>query len=145
MHTRLTKRSRATRHGTTTVEFALTAPIVFMLLMGALEFSRANILRHTVVVAATEGARSSIVPGATADECEQATVRELAIVGFTDVTVTVDPTVIVKATKEVTINVTVAMSGENGFVLPRFLSGVTISKSVTLQRETAVIDPGAEG
>ena len=70
------------RRGTTTVEFALTAPIVFFLLMGAIELSRANMLRHTTVVAATEGARNGIIPGATSAECHQAAVNELDASGF---------------------------------------------------------------
>lgn len=124
--------------GTTTVEFALTAPILFLLLMAAIEFSRANMLQHTAVVAATEGARRSIVPGATAAECQQAATDELAVVGFTSADVVVDPAVISDDTTQVTVSVSIPMSGENGFVLPRFLIGGTMNRSVTLQRESAV-------
>ncbi len=132
------------RRGTTTVEFALTAPLLFFLLMGAIEFSRANMLRHTAVVAATEGARHSIIPGATAAECQQAAESELAAVGFSSSTVTVNPAVILTDTTQVTVSVSVPLSGENGFVLPRFLSGAQIDKSVTLQRESAIEDPSTE-
>jgi len=138
------KPKRAIRRGTTTVEFALTAPILFFLLMGAIEFSRANMLRHTAVVAATEGARRSIVPGATATECQQAAESELAAVGFSSSTVTVSPAVILTDTPQVTVSVSVPMTGVNGFVLPRFLNGAQIDKSVTLQRESAVVDPATE-
>ena len=131
------------RSGTTTVEFALTAPLLFFLLMGAIEFSRANMLQHTAVVAATEGARRSIVPGGTAAECEQTASRELEIVGFTSATVVVSPSVIVEDTPEVTVSVSIPMTGENGFVLPKFLIGGTIEKSVTLQRESAIVVPSS--
>jgi Flp pilus assembly protein TadG len=138
------KKVRSERRGTTTVEFALTAPILFLLLMGSIEFSRANMLRHTAVVAATEGARRSIIPGATAAECRQAVVSELATVGFTSADVAIVPAVINADTAQVTVNVSVPLSGANGFVLPRFLTGARIDKSVTLQREAAVVDPSTE-
>jgi len=135
---------RTTRSGTTTVEFALTAPIVFFLLLGAIEFSRANMLRHTAVVAATEGARRSIIPGATAKECQAAATRELTAVGFPAADVMIDPSVILEDTSQVTVNISVPMSGTNGFVLPRFFKGAKIEKSVTLQREQAIEDPSTE-
>ena len=136
--------TRTERRGTTTVEFALTAPLLFFLLMGAIEFGRANTLRHTAAVAATEGARRSIIPGATAAECQQAATRELAIVGFTSADVLVQPAVILADTTQVTVSVSVPLNGTNGFVLPRFLSGARIDKSVTLQREAAIENPATE-
>jgi len=144
MFTRSKRAANPPRRGTTTVEFALTAPLLFFLLMGSIEFSRANMLRHTAVVAATEGARRSIIPGATAAECQQSATRELNIVGFSVADVTVDPAVIDDSTSQVTVNVSVPMSGSNGFVLPKFLTGATMEKSVTLQRERAVVNPTTE-
>ncbi len=138
------KRMSVLRGGTTTVEFALTAPLLFLLLMGAIEFSRANMLQHTAVVAATEGARRSIIPGATAQECKAAAESELAAVGFRTANVLIDPAVITDDTTQVTVNVSIPMSGENGFVLPKFLKGAKITKAVTLQRELAVENPDSE-
>lgn len=144
MFTSRFQRSPNSRRGTTTVEFALTAPILFLLLMGAIEFSRANMLNHSAVVAATEGARRGIVPGASAAECKQSAESELSAVGFPAATVVVTPTVIVAETTQVTVDITVPMSGANGFVLQKFLSGAEIRKSVTLQREAAIENPGTE-
>jgi len=144
MQTFLRKPRRSNRRGTTAVEFALTAPIVFLLLMGAIEFSRANMLRHTAVVAATEGARRSIIPGATAEECQLAATRELAAVGFPSAEVLVDPPIILTDTTQVTVSISVPLSGDNGFVIPRFFKGAKIEKSVTLQRESAIETPGTE-
>ncbi len=112
--------------------------------MGAIEFGRANTLRHTAVVAATEGARRSIIPGATAAECKQTAESELAAVGFSSTNVTISPAVILTDTSQVTVNVSVPLNGANGFVLPRFLVGAHISKSVTLQREASIEDPSTE-
>ena len=64
---RLTARKRT---GATTVEFAITVPILFSLLFTAFEFSRMNVIRQTAVNAAYEGARRGIVPGASETDVE---------------------------------------------------------------------------
>jgi hypothetical protein len=123
------------RRGATAVEFALTAPILFLLVLSAIEFSRANMLVHTASIAATEAARHSILPGATAAECKSACLKELAMLGISDAEVTVSPSTIDDDTKQVTINLEVPVSMKNGYVLPRFFLGKKVFKSVTLQRE----------
>ncbi len=95
-------------------------------------------------MAATEGVRRSNTPGATAAECQQAVVRELAVVGFPSATVRINPAVILADTSEVTVKVSVPLNGSNEFVLPRFLRGAQIDKSVTLQREAAIEKPTTE-
>lgn len=131
----MTTSYKSSRRGSTTVEFALTAPILFLLVFGAVEFSRANILRHTAVIAATEAARSGIVPGATAEECLEKAHNELAIVGIRSATVEIDPSEITSATDEVSVSVEVPLNSSNGFILPGFLNGKKVEKSVTLKRE----------
>ena len=56
------------RTGAAAVEFAIVAPIFFMLVLVSLEFGRLNIIRHTADQAAYEAARHAMVPGATAAE-----------------------------------------------------------------------------
>lgn len=134
--TRVTKQPSA-RHGTTTVEFALTAPILFLLVLGAVEFSRANVIRHTAVVAATEAARKSIVRGATAQDCIDTAYRELSAVGVMTASVDIDPPEILFDTEQVSVIVEIPLDSSNGFILPGFIKGKKISKAVTLQRELA--------
>ena len=57
-------RRHAGRRGATTVEFAMTAPVLFLFLFAAMEFSRYNMVSQTATNAAFEGARQCIVPGA---------------------------------------------------------------------------------
>ena len=123
------------RRGATAVEFALTAPILFLLVMGAIEFSRANMLVQTTSIAAVEAARVGIVPGATSQECLDAAMAELNVVGITDATIEVNPVVMSNGTTQVTVNLTVPVNGENGYMTPRFFLGKRIFKTVTLQRE----------
>jgi hypothetical protein len=123
------------RTGAAAVEFAMTAPILFTLVLGAIEFSRSNMLLHTTAIAATEAARASIIPGATAAEVKAAGVRELKAVGITDVKIELDPPEIVDDTAQVTVNITVPVNMKNGYILPRIFLGKEVFKSVTLQRE----------
>jgi hypothetical protein len=132
------------RRGTTTVEFAMTAPILFTLVWGAVEFSRANVIRHTTIVAATEAARKSIIPGATVEECLATAQSELAIIGINSAIIEIDPKEITVDTEQVTIYIEVPLNGSNGFILPGFIRGRAIEKSVTLQRESAASSPSEE-
>ena len=135
---------RQFRRGAAAVEFALTAPILFTLVMGAIQLSRANMLVHTASIAATEAARRSIVPGATASEVEAAAARELAIVGIAEADVFLDPPVITDDTDQVTVDLTIPLGGRNGYSLARIFLGKNLAKTVTLQREGKTSSVSAE-
>ena len=113
---------------------ALVAPFLFTLFFASLEFSRANVLRHAIQTAAYEGARAGIVPGATADNVQSEAATVLAAIGAVNVTVTVDPEVIQPNTTEVTVTVTIPLD-DNGWVVPKFFSGRTLTSTVNLNRE----------
>lgn len=127
-------RKRNKRRGASAVEFALTAPVLFTLFFAAYEFSRANMIRHTVDIAAYEGARQGIIPGATAAEVAGRVNAVLAPVGMSGVIVNVTPDPITRASRQVTVNVEVPMTG-NGWILPRFVGGLRLASVSTLARE----------
>jgi len=120
--------------GATAVEFAIAAPILFMLLFGAIEFSRANMLVNTTAIAATEAARAAIIPGATADQCREVCMRELSAIGVNTASITINPEEITDDTTQVTVSVSVPV-GENGYMLAKYFLGKTVEKTATLQRE----------
>jgi hypothetical protein len=140
----LNRCDKNTRRGAAAVEFAMTAPILFALVLGAVEFSRANMLVHTTAIAATEAARKSIIPGATAPEVRLKALEELRAVGIVDANVTLDPAEIVDDTTQVTVSLTVPVSLRNGYGLSRVFLGKQIFKSVTLQREGKTEDIATE-
>ena len=108
---RLCKRNRTeSRRGATAVEFVITAPIFFLVLFGALELSRANLIRNSCENAALEGARRGILPGATAQNCRDASETLLDIVRIQDYNVTVDPSTITDQTEQVTVTVQVDLT-----------------------------------
>ena len=65
------------RRGATAVEFALVAPIIFLLFLGSIEMTNLNMIRHTAMNAAYEGARQTIVAGGTADDARKESLRLL--------------------------------------------------------------------
>lgn len=55
----------ARRRGTATVEFAVIAPVFFLLVLGIIEIGRMTMVQEILINAAREGARMAIVPGKT--------------------------------------------------------------------------------
>ena len=129
-----TRRRALARRGATTVEMAFVVPIVFMLTFGALEFARISMVRNTVEDALFEGARQSVLPGATSGKITTKVNAVLATTGVKQAAVTVDPSTITNTTQKVTVRIRVPMS-QNSW-LPIYMTGnVYIDKSCTLSRE----------
>ncbi len=126
---------RNDRGGAVTVEFALTAPLLFMLVMGSIEFSRANMLLHSTTVAASEAARKGIIPGATAADVESVARQELSYMGIAEAQVVVRPAVITDDTKLVTVGVRVPINAANGYMIPQFFLGKGLEKIMSMPRE----------
>ena len=122
------------RTGATTVEFALVVPLVFSFFFAAFEFSRMGMMQHTTEMAAFEGARRSMVPGATAADAVNRANQVLATVGTRDASVTVTPTSITPDTRYVTVAVEVPLD-TNAWVGTYFLRGMRFRRSYTLGRE----------
>jgi Flp pilus assembly protein TadG len=131
---RLDRRSLKRRSATTTVEFAVTLPLVLLLFFGSIEFGRVNMLRHSAAQAAYEGARRGIVPGATADDVRAAATEILNSTFASSYTITVTPSTITRHTTEVTVNISLPLAS-NSWVVPQYFAGATLSRSFTLQRE----------
>lgn len=127
-------RCRWVCRGAAAVEFALCAPILFMMFFAALEFSRVHMLRQSVENAVYEGSRRGIVPGATADDCRAAAQLILNTVSANDAQIDVSPAVLDDDVPEVTVSIEVPMDS-NSWVTPLFFSGKKIAGSMSLRRE----------
>jgi Flp pilus assembly protein TadG len=130
----LLRANRNRMHGALTVEMAICLPILFLLLLGTLEFSRMNMLRNSIDNAAYEGARRGVVPGATASSCISAANSVLTAVAARSATVTVNPTNITDTTPQITVTVSVPMNS-NSWGPGRFLRGVNLRSVSTKSRE----------
>lgn len=122
------------RKAAVTVEFAIAAPILFLVVFASIEFGRVNMIRNTMENAAYEGARRGVLPGATAQDCTDAAQFLLDVLGISQATITVTPTTILPTTKEVTVDVQIPVE-PNSFIIPSYFIGSTLSKSITLPRE----------
>lgn len=129
------KERRRRRRGATAVEFAITAPILFLFVFASFEFSRVIMLRNTIENAACEGARRGIIPGATALACEQSAQELLDIVRVNNSTVEATPDPILPDTDEVTVDVSVPLDASNGYLLPKYFLGREVNATVTLRRQ----------
>jgi Flp pilus assembly protein TadG len=127
-------RRQSTRRGAATVEFALTAPILFLLVLSMIEFARFNMIRHGIDSAAYEGARRGIVPGATASDVQTTSKKILTAVSMVNGTVTVNPSTLTPTTTQVTVTVEVPLSS-NGWIVPKFFTQSKLSRACTLARE----------
>jgi hypothetical protein len=75
---RVGKRSRAagfSRFGTATVEMALVAPVVFLLIFGSMEFARLMSVRQALTNAAREGCRKACLATTQNDDDADAVIR----------------------------------------------------------------------
>jgi Flp pilus assembly protein TadG len=132
--TKLLPARRTGRRAATTVEVAVTLPILFLIVFAALEFARVSMILNTAVNAAYEGARRGIVPGATAEDAEAVTNQLMNAVGATGYTVTVVPTTITPDTEDVTVEVSTPID-QNGWIIARFFAGRSVGSTCTLRRD----------
>lgn len=123
--------SGAERKGTAAVEFALTAPILFLFLFAALEFGRYNMIQQAANNAAFESARQCILPGATASDGQNVGLGVLSAIGVNGGTVTINPSTITNTTPQVTATVDVPVTA-NLWTAPLFFQGGSVTKSCTL-------------
>ena len=100
----------------------------------AFEFARMNLIRHTVDVAAYEGARAGVLPGATSSSVQSRVNTALAAAGVNSATIQVEPSTIRRSTDQVTVRVAVPLD-DHTWVPSRFLGGATANASCTLRRE----------
>ena len=125
---------RKRRSGAVTVETAVIFPVVVLFFFAQFELVRLNNIRNSVYMAAYEGARAGIVPGATASDCQNSANTILNAVSAMNSTVTVTPGTITDDTEEVTVVVSVPLDN-NSWTTPLYAPGKTLTASVTLTRE----------
>lgn len=140
MKNSLAKPSRK-RIGALTVEFALSAPVLFLFTFSGVEFARVNMIRNSIENAAYEGARTGIIPGATAADCEAAAQDVLDAIQLAQSTITVAPAVIQPDSPTVSVTIGVPITTANGYITPKFYLGTTMTTSITLPRESFRNEP----
>ncbi|MEJ5340989.1 MAG: TadE/TadG family type IV pilus assembly protein [Thermogutta sp.] len=123
--------------GVAVVEFAVVAPIFFLLVLGLIEFGRMVMVQQVITNASREGARRAIIQGATTAEVISVVENYLASGGIRSATVTVTPDPIDSAGygEPVTVTVTVPFRQVSWLPSPMFLGGVELRATTTMRRE----------
>jgi Flp pilus assembly protein TadG len=132
---RITRRQRRqgdSRLGVSTVEFAIVANILFIMILTCMEFARMNMVRNLAQDAAYFGARHAIVPGATqAEAIEQA---ELVLSSMLSNGYTVTVSDLDSGANEITVDVAVDLT-EVALFAPYFLTDTIIQTNAKMRTE----------
>src|SRR5262245_37575965 len=119
---------RRKRRGVAATEFAVCLPIVVLLVIGTIEACSMIFLKQSLAIAAYEGARTAIIPGATKTTVEAAVNQVLADRKVKGASVSVKPTDIASLNPGDYVDVTVtAPCNTNSVVRNKFYRGKTLS------------------
>ncbi len=127
------------RHrGVAAVEFAVVAPVLFLLILGMIDVGRALMVQNMLTNAARDGARAASLGGATAVEVEAQVVSFLAgsNVPGSSVTVTPNPLTSAAVGDPVTVDVQVPYSAVSWLPSSFFFKGVTLDSTIVMRSET---------
>lgn len=124
------RRRNHQRCGASLVEFAVVAPLIFLLFFGGLELTALNFARQTAGNASYEAARKMIIPGGTTAQAQAEGLRQMSLAGIgTGATVSISSTT-------TSVTATVSVPARNvSWGLVRFSDGYLLKQSCTLTKE----------
>lgn len=132
---------RRKRHGASVVEFALVAPVFFLLVFGMIEYGRMVMVQQVLTNATREGARRAVLDGATTATVKQVVVDYLhscSINSATSANVTVnpDPPSSAGSGNPVTVSVSLSFNQVSWLPSPMFLGGKVMKAQSVMRRES---------
>lgn len=128
------RRKNCDRRGTTSVEFAIVAPLVLLVVFGLFEMSRAMTISDSVRTAVIAGAREAGIAQTTADNVEDEMRRVLNLFRVRNPTIVVTPEIIDESVGEVSISIRVPMDTSNGVVMHRVVGAEAMALDRTIPR-----------
>ena len=128
------------RHGAAAVEFAIVAPIFFMVVLGIIEFGRMSMVQQVITNAAREGARVGVLDDSTFATVDNKVQGYMSGAGITGATTEVTPNPPSSAGFDEPVSVTVSIPFNSVSWLPNpfFIGGSTLQATATMRRETTV-------
>ena len=128
----------ALRRGASVVEFALVAPIFFLVILGMIEFGRMAMVQQVITNAAREGARIAVFDGATKAKVEAKVNDYLASASIAGASVSVSPDPPSSAAygESVTVGVSLTFDQVSWLPTPQFIGGQTLRAESVMRRET---------
>lgn len=130
--------SNSCRKGASAVEFAIVAPIFFMVVLGIVEFGRMSMVQQVITNAAREGARIAVLDGSTNSKVKNRVNDYLTAGSISGATVTMIPDPPSTAGFDDPVSVSVAVPFDNVSWLPApfFLKNTDLTATVVMRRET---------
>ncbi len=129
---------RKQRRGASAVEFAIVAPVFFLLVFGMIEFGRMCMVQQLLTNASREGARQAVLDGTTSDQVKDVVQNYLSNaavpVARENITVTPDPTT-ADSGQPVTVTVGVNFTDVSWLPGAFFLGGTRLESSAVMRRE----------
>lgn len=120
------------------MEFAVVAPLFFLMVFGMIEFGRMIMVQQVITNASREGARMAVLDGATTAAVQAAvqTYLEGATIQDAQVTVNPDPPSSAGYGEPVTVAVSINFDQVSWLPSPMFLGGQSLTASSVMRRET---------
>jgi Flp pilus assembly protein TadG len=128
---------RRNRRGAAVVEFAIVAPVFFLLVFGMIEYGRMVMVQQVITNASREGARVAVLDGATTSDVQTKVNDYLTSAKVSGATVVVDPSPPSSAGygAPVTVTVSVGFNQVSWLPAPFFLGGKTLTAASVMRRE----------
>ncbi len=136
---KICRRRRRNRLGVAAVEFAVIAPVFFLLILGMIEFGRMVMVQQVITNASREGARIAVLDGTTGSEVLVAVDNYLSSARIGGATVTVDPTNPNAANYGEPVTVSVSVPFNQVSWLPSSFfgnEGTVLAAATVMRRET---------
>lgn len=131
---------RRNRRAAAAVEFALIAPVFFLLIMGMIEYGRMVMIQQVITNASREGARQAVLDGATTAGIDTL-VRDYLELGQVSpasavITVAPNPPTDAEFGDPVTVTVAIPFDEVSWLPSPMYLGGKTLSATTVMRRES---------
>jgi Flp pilus assembly protein TadG len=129
---------RKRRRRAAVVEFAIVAPLFFLLVLGMIEFGRLVMVQQILTNGAREASRLAVLDGTTTSMVQSAATTYLEASSVRGATVSVAPNPPTNAAygAPVTVTVTIPFNQVSWLPSPMYLGGRTMTAKSVMRRET---------
>jgi Flp pilus assembly protein TadG len=130
------RRNRRQRKGVAAVEFAIVAPVFFLMVIGIIEIGRAMMVQQVLINASRVGARRAVMLSSDEQSVIDAVTEYAAGVGVNGVEATVSPNPATAAAGEaVTVNVTIGFEQVSWLPAPWIMGGRDLTSASVMRKE----------
>jgi Flp pilus assembly protein TadG len=135
---RQSRRQSKSRSGASAVEFAVVAPVFFLVVLGIIEFGRMVMVQQVITNAAREGARIAVLDSATAAKVTQRVTDYLSAARLSGATISISPNppTSAKYDEQVSVEVRIPFSAVSAMSRPFLSKATVLTANSVMRRET---------